>query len=82
MSAAEQLSVGRSCASAFVDKESICSPEYWVVILNIVFLNPASFEEIVALFVTVWAGNNLAVRMSDGFVTPIALLEKGFTLLP
>ena len=84
MSAAGQSSGSRSWASAFLDKGLTCPPEYWVVISNTVFLNTASFEITAWLFLTgtVSAIAKLGAGVCGGLVTPLALLEKGFTLLP
>ena len=47
-----------------------------------VFLNAAPFEIIAGLFLRVSTSAKLGVGVCGGLVTPLALLEKGFTLLP
>ena len=47
-----------------------------------VFLNSASFEIIAGLFLRVWTSAKLSVGVCGDVVIPLALLEKGFTLLP
>ena len=46
-----------------------------------VFLNAASFEIIAGLFLTVSTSAKLGVGVCGGLLTPLALLEKGFTPL-